>query len=847
MRDSSSLVSTLALKLQEELRPKEIVEESTYAFKSNAAYANSANKLITAPASIYIDSSNNGLIFNFVKPSVMAEIEDQSNWRARAMAVQQLEQAFEDLETYESVYPFLAVFLRFLTSLITDKNFKICEVSLSISLKLLEIPHVTYHCNLSALVNPCIVKLGDNKISIRMISFKILKRLMFKLRSSLMIPSLCQGLESQNWHIREEIVGLLITAMLLDVDFDYIELVEPLAKLLDDQKTKIRNLGVEALAVLQSKMDILPSLSGLLDSSALALVESRFSQKQIAKTLEDYVEYPKNITFAGTSTSQYISIRRDEPYSARIDHQTKQMSNSPISAPRPISSIKEIPLSSKSQNLLPRRISPFPHKSEADCSYLAHEDLLPMKLPHESFQRAMNTSENWEHQFQTINTLRRLTKHHPEVFFSRVTLHNVLMDVIRWADSLRSSLAKNSLILLEEMCRSLRKSMDNECSDLIKILLKKAIDTNVFISQQARVTLERLLESLSEQKVLPFLLVHAQNAKNPLIRAKLAFCFGRLFKKAKEGIGKMRDIEKVFQILAEYTVDAAAEVRTATKEALDLLVSCFKPQSELDILLIRSLTDSQFHKIQKCMERQSKSQSPVKSLSEAKLKTPAFKLRKPFSKLSMKQTTTDTFAEIHTKLQDSNWRTRYESISSLGTISDAHNSTQAERIVNSICTGLSDSHIKIQKETLNTLTRVIPGLNKKLNPYLYLISSALAKSSNASDKKTQEQSESSILALTDFCDPETLILTFKDLIKTTRSRARANFLKGMSKLVRHIGDEILPEIVEAICENLEHLRSEVRERSASLLREIYQEKQEKMMRNLPLNLIPSINKALNVT
>ena len=78
-KDSSSLVSLTASKFLEDVKPKPIIEDTSFAYKINVPYGNNANKLNVAPSSVYIDSSSNGLIFNFIQPQVLAEIEDQSN------------------------------------------------------------------------------------------------------------------------------------------------------------------------------------------------------------------------------------------------------------------------------------------------------------------------------------------------------------------------------------------------------------------------------------------------------------------------------------------------------------------------------------------------------------------------------------------------------------------------------------------------------------------------------------------------------------------------------------------------------------------------------------------------
>jgi CLASP N terminal len=57
--------------------------------------------------------------------------------------------------------------------------------------------------------------------------------------------------------------------------------------------------------------------------------------------------------------------------------------------------------------------------------------------------------------------------------------------VIKIADSLRSSLSKIALITINDMFQFLKRCMEPFLESLMKILLKKGADTNSFISEEA--------------------------------------------------------------------------------------------------------------------------------------------------------------------------------------------------------------------------------------------------------------------------------------------------------------------------------------------------------------------------
>mmetsp|Transcript_23545 Transcript_23545/g.11340 ORF Transcript_23545/g.11340 Transcript_23545/m.11340 type:complete len:83 (-) Transcript_23545:561-809(-) len=67
---------------------------------------------------------------------------------------------------------------------------------------------------------------------------------------------LVEALHHSNWHIREEAIQIMIAAMLItsDTKFDFRILLQPLSRLMDDPKSKVRSAFLEAIAVLGSKV-----------------------------------------------------------------------------------------------------------------------------------------------------------------------------------------------------------------------------------------------------------------------------------------------------------------------------------------------------------------------------------------------------------------------------------------------------------------------------------------------------------------------------------------------------------------------------------------------------------------
>ena len=68
-------------------------------------------------------------------------------------------------------------------------------------------------------------------------------------------------------------------------------------------------------------------------------------------------------------------------------------------------------------------------------------------------------------------------------------MHSLVKQLSKHADSLRSALAKVSLLTINDLFFFLKKCMDVYLEPLIKVLIKKSSDTNEFVSSEAEAVL----------------------------------------------------------------------------------------------------------------------------------------------------------------------------------------------------------------------------------------------------------------------------------------------------------------------------------------------------------------------
>ncbi len=128
-------------------------------------------------------------------------------------------------------------------------------------------------------------------------------------------------------------------------------------------------------------------------------------------------------------------------------------------------------------------------------------------------------SSDWKVLFQTTNKLRRLIEFNSNIVVKSSqsnTLHNVVMDVLALVENLRSSVAKNALLCLNELIVVIGKQVDSEMELIFDRVIKKAADTNVFISAQVQKVMGTLAIEATSYKILDKITHFKENKSIPI-------------------------------------------------------------------------------------------------------------------------------------------------------------------------------------------------------------------------------------------------------------------------------------------------------------------------------------------
>lgn len=935
---------------------------STYAFRTSNinmianAFTNVANN------DFLKESAKNGLIYGFIPHTLMSQLNDTTNWRNRVNAIQEIENIISAKTNFTDIFPFTAVLFRFLNNLLDDPNFKVMLSALTIIYFIVSVTGISSHANIAQIIPGCLRKLGDNKIAVRQAAFKVFKALTQEVKPRILFPQLIDALSSSNWHVREEALNVIITAILLakeNYDYDFLSLVLPMAKLLDDPKTKIRFVTIEALTVLANTygLDVIDDiLKPIIDHIALESLHKRFIHKVLPVVREDYVEFPRTIpSSAPLISSPYLkhSEFRTTPSSVRtvtaeqLDMETSNLShvksrivsnkgsvtrlrsssemderfpnasnvaNLDESLNRSISKrkvprrtinmsqrpeifkepekqfVKAVKLNYATRHILKRdfdvspikaikghrrgnsedsdigsisRSSPLLSKTKissefgnSDLNYSGQNDIQPLKDPENALKEFNNAArmEDWSAQLEGLMKIRCLLRYHSEVFAGQINLHNVFLEVVKLSESLRSSLSKNGVIVLGEMCEYLGRSMDSEIPDLLKILVKRASDTNIFLAEQAQMALLSMCKFTNENKLANALLNKLQTAKNPAERATIAICFVNIFEKIKSSIMKMKEIEKIMTSLGSLLQDASSDVRNAARKAFSSFELWVTSEQERERLLSRCLPETTQKKLRDTGKFRDRTESPF---SKRKTQSEFRPSNEPTQVLPIKQPDPEIqqfeipeeLLKMSEDMGHTEWKVRYEIVGKVSEFLSDFNSEVLILGLGILAKGMTDQNLKVQIHSLNCLIKIVPSLRNSLVPHLSIIISSLVPGLGSGNSSIREIAKEASNTLLSHCEHHAIILPLSFEIHNGNPRAKIAIIgliidaihKTNKKRPGILAKHILPLAYKMMDEGKEEIRTE----NKRLLKKLFEILDNEVISNASVEKAQRIIEVLN--
>lgn len=231
--------------------------------------------------------------------------------------------------------------------------------------------------------------------------------------------------------------------------------------------------------------------------------------------------------------------------------------------PRPIRVINPISVQSSDSKESPVSVNSVPFTSpnkNSDC--LERHELLPCSNAQLVLHKALENLSNsdWEIRFNAVTDVRRICVHHSEVIISQ-GVHDIVSLISKYIMDLRSLLAKNAIICVQDLYEFLGKHLDNDLSKVVPLLLKKTGESNRFICTQADLALKTIVKYGNTEKCLVIILPFGEH-KNSVIRTSSAQIILEAIQELGTRIFRFKDMNKLLTSVVALIEDSSASVRS---------------------------------------------------------------------------------------------------------------------------------------------------------------------------------------------------------------------------------------------------------------------------------------------
>ncbi|XP_077319695.1 TOG array regulator of axonemal microtubules protein 1 [Lithobates pipiens] len=266
-------------------------------------------------------------------------------------------------------------------------------------------------------------------------------------------------------------------------------------------------------------------------------------------------------------------LSQTDPSPARKDSWTPQsdgLENLAISPPslKRSSSVKKSPV----------QRSPYRDRSSISRSSDVLDATVPKELPRpdlaiiEVFK--LLSDDDWEKKIEGLNLLRSLSIFHADIIIER--LHELKIAVAQEVKNLRSTVSRAAIGCLGDMFTHLKKNMDHELDNCVRVLLHKAGEPNIFIREDVDKALGAMVQHVTPLRVLAALINGGLSHLNTTVRKCTAQHMSDLVERMGPGrvLSGIKDItDRALPAISKFAQDSSQETRFYGRKMLHYLIS----------------------------------------------------------------------------------------------------------------------------------------------------------------------------------------------------------------------------------------------------------------------------------
>ncbi|KAF0698838.1 Aste57867_10562 [Aphanomyces stellatus] len=436
------------------------------------------------------------------------------------------------------------------------------------------------------------------------------------------------------------------------------------------------------------------------------------------------------------------------------------------------------------------------------------------------------SASDWEKNFEGLTDLRRVAVHAPDVVAAQLAV--VVKEVTKQINNLRSSVAKNAMLTIDTLCVTLTRKMDVEMDEAMPLLLKRAADTNAFLSEAAVQTLDAAVQNCSAGKLFLVLLPHATN-KTTLVRKQVAIMLGKILVVEAQAnrLESCREYDRVLSVLCTLVGDSNNEVRDAAKPTLLYL----KNHRHVDTArLKRVVPGAAMTRVEQVLQSSSAISTPPSSTpltGEPKDRSAKAK-SKPAT--SSNNSAFESIPQLQTALESSNWKDRFEALGQLKQLILDHGPALCQHgklivLFDSLHKRLEDGNAKVNVCALETLNQVIPVLGNGLDAVMSNLAPILTRNLAANNQKAAALADSALELMCSHVESKLMCPHFVVITRSANSRTKPILIQKLKKLTIQadtnqtsaISRYVLPLAFDLMKES----KTDIRDATHDLLRALY--------------------------
>ncbi|KAM7024447.1 TOG array regulator of axonemal microtubules protein 1 [Acridotheres tristis] len=203
-------------------------------------------------------------------------------------------------------------------------------------------------------------------------------------------------------------------------------------------------------------------------------------------------------------------------------------------------------------------------------------DLQPFPRPESALAEALAllADHDWEKKIEGLNFIRCLSAYHAPVLTAK--LHETTLAVAQEVKNLRSGVSRAAVVCLGDLFTHLKKSMDQEVDNAVKVLLHKAGESNTFIREEVDKALKAMVNNVTPARALCSLINGGQSHVHSAVRG----CAARHLRDIVELLGPERVVagarpvaERLLPAMARFAQDSSQQTRYYGRRMLFIMMA----------------------------------------------------------------------------------------------------------------------------------------------------------------------------------------------------------------------------------------------------------------------------------